>query len=91
LSASELVEKLAAIVPPPFANPVIYHGVLAARAAWRREVVPRAPVPRGAKLARPERSRRISERIPWADLLRRVFGVDAWLCPGGRTTRCGAS
>jgi Putative transposase len=36
----ELVEKLAALVPPPRFNLVRYHGVLAPRARWRRNVVP---------------------------------------------------
>ena len=41
LSPVELVEKLAAIIPPPRANQVIYAGVLAGNAAWRKEVVPK--------------------------------------------------
>jgi hypothetical protein len=36
----ELVERLCSLVPPPRANQVLYHGVLAANASWRREVVP---------------------------------------------------
>ena len=32
----ELVERLAALVPPPRKNQVLYHGVLAPRAAWRQ-------------------------------------------------------
>ena len=39
-SALELVERLASIVPPPGKNQVLYHGVLAARSAWRSQVVP---------------------------------------------------
>lgn len=40
----ELVERLAALVPPPRAHLVSYHGVLAGRSAWRSEVVPDPPV-----------------------------------------------
>ena len=36
----ELMERLAALVPPPRKNQVLYHGVLASRAAWRQEIVP---------------------------------------------------
>ncbi len=36
----ELVEKLAALVPPPQFNLVRYHGVLAAASAWRPLIVP---------------------------------------------------
>lgn len=34
------IERLATLVPRPQANTVIYHGVLAANAKWRRRVVP---------------------------------------------------
>jgi hypothetical protein len=39
----ELVEKLAALVPPPRSNLVRYHGILAPSAAWRPLVVPESP------------------------------------------------
>ena len=35
------LERLAVLVPRPHVNLVLYHGVLAPRAAWRAEVVPR--------------------------------------------------
>jgi len=38
----EFLERLAALVPRPRINLVVYHGVLAPRAAWREEVVPSA-------------------------------------------------
>ena len=39
----ELVARLAALLPKPGSNAISYHGVLGARAAWRREVVPSPP------------------------------------------------
>jgi hypothetical protein len=39
----ELVEKLAALVPPPRFNLVRYHGILAPSAAWRPLVIPSEP------------------------------------------------
>jgi hypothetical protein len=89
---AELVEKLCALVPPPRANTVFYHGVLGARATWRDEVVPdRDEVARrrqavearreARKLARLERRSSRSRWWPWADLLERVFAVDGWECP----------
>ncbi len=39
----ELVEKLAALVPPPRFNLVQYHGLLAPAAHWRPLVIPSAP------------------------------------------------
>lgn len=59
--AVELVEKLAAILPPPRAHTVLYAGVLAGNASWRAEVVPKVPTSeqadrnarRARKLTRP--------------------------------------
>ena len=56
-SPAELVERLVALVPPPWANQVIYRGVLSANAAWRAEVLPRPPpeTPEAAKARRAKR------------------------------------
>lgn len=43
----ELLERLAALVPRPRINLVLYYGVLAPRAAWRDAVVP-SPTTDGA-------------------------------------------
>jgi hypothetical protein len=43
----ELLEKLAALVPPPRLNLVRYHGVLAPNAADRAQIVP-GPKPAAA-------------------------------------------
>ena len=73
----ELLERLAALVPHPRHNLVVYHGVLAGRHRWRSQVVPPSP---------PGHAGRRSRWIPWAELLKRSFGVDALACPvcGGR-------
>lgn len=94
LSPLELAEKLAAIVPPARSNQVLYHGILAGNAAWRKEVIPKV-----ASSTEAEREARASLRlvkragqggggsIPaagafcWAELLKRVFAVDGWACP----------
>ena len=39
LQPLELLEKLAALIPRPYINLIVYHGVLAPNAKWRREVV----------------------------------------------------
>jgi hypothetical protein len=39
----DLLARLAAIVPPPRYPLLRYHGVLAPRSSWRRDIVPRAP------------------------------------------------
>ncbi len=83
---SELIEKLAALVPPPRSHLTRYHGVLASASPLRSSVVP-GPVPeRPPQEPEPEDSmlgRRPMEPlaacptrwIPWAELLMRVFGL----------------
>ncbi len=87
----EFLEKLAALTPRPEINLLIYHGVLAPHATWRRPVVTygRAAtlesglgvaVPEGSGTAAPPRS------WSWAALMRRAFEIDVLACPrcGGR-------
>jgi len=80
-----LIERLAALVPPPRMHQLTYHGVLAPGASWRGDIVPA-----------PTRARRRScdaqggraqpcHRHTWAELLERVFAVDALKC-----ARCGS-
>ena len=78
--------RLAVLVPRPRVNLVLYHGLLAPRAAWRAEVVPGGapsatttpPVDDSAS----DKTRRPSARgASWADLMRRAFEVDVLKCP----------
>ena len=86
------LERLAVLVPRPRINLVLYHGVLAPRAAWRAEVVRRqAPVdavgPRAAVAPMTERaSPDPASGSRWANLMRRAFGFEVLACPrcGGR-------
>ncbi len=83
----DFVARLAALVPPPRAHTVLYHGVLAPRAELSSRIVPTPPPPP------PEASLRLTgvpAPVParwrtWAELLARVFGEAGWRCP-----RCGA-
>jgi hypothetical protein len=70
----EFMEKLAALVPPPRAHLVHYHGVLGPNSGWRR-----AKKDRPAKARGGERRRR-----DWADLLQKTFQADVLKC-----ARCG--
>ena len=81
---AELIGRIAALVPRPYTNAVIYSGVLSARSAWRADVVPGRPATASdSAQGRSCLSRRT--RIPWATLLERVFGVDPRRCDcGGR-------
>jgi hypothetical protein len=92
---TELLEKLAALIPRPEINLTLYHGILAPHARWRTRVVgygrpgteaAEAPTSAdaGAPLnsGEPPRPRYWS----WAALLARAFEVDVLACPrcGGR-------
>jgi hypothetical protein len=77
----ELLERLAALVPPPRRPLLAYHGVLAPRARWRSAIVP--PPADGARADAGGRSPR---RWPWARLLRRVFAIEVLVCE-----RCGGA
>jgi Putative transposase len=79
----ELMERLAAQIPKPRANLVLYAGVLAPNAKLRREVVALAAAPaEGAREESATQSR--GERETWAELMRVTFERDVLLCP-----RCG--
>jgi hypothetical protein len=95
----ELVEKLAALVPPPKVNLIRYHGLLAPAAAFRSRVIPEPkdegpPVHsgcRGKKQASTADAAIVNEKprcrprnYSWAALLRRIFELDVLKCP-----RCG--
>jgi hypothetical protein len=74
LEPLELLERLAALVPPPRRPLLAYHGVLAPHAGWRAAIVP------DAQPAGPE-APRSPGRLPWATLLRRVFAIEVLVCP----------
>ena len=73
------VEKLAAIIPKPRTNQLIYHGVLGPNAAWRKEIVSfgRAVEVQVAGGKR-DRSRR---SYTWSELMTRAFLIDVLECP----------
>ena len=88
------------LVPRPRINLLLYHGVLAPNAPWRRAVVARAepeastvdscspskPADERGDEAKPDRAR--AKYRAWADLMRRAFEADVLACPrcGGRMT-----
>jgi hypothetical protein len=95
----ELVEKLAALVPPPRFNLVRYNGILAPSAAWRPLVIPESDVsdspPHHDCLARKrilpphtantQKKRCRPRNYSWSEPMRRVFSLDVLICD-----RCGA-
>ena len=79
LDEFELVQKVAALVPPPRCNLVTYHGVLAPAAKWRSLVVPEPP--EAVKHCRHRNGSVHDAWVPWKLLLQRTFGVNAMKCP----------
>jgi hypothetical protein len=89
----EFIARLASLVPRPRTHLVTYHGVLAPASSWRDDVVPAdnpGPIPPSHSLSGSTPVQNASNpspstppaphRIPWAELLRRVFAVDALRC-----------
>ena len=92
----DLIARLVALIPPPRFHMLRYHGVLAAHANARSEVVPgRVPEPVAPTQLRlfvgeatelepgcaSPGAAKPSNRHPWAWLLQRVFAVDVMTCP----------
>lgn len=84
----ELVEKLAAIVPPPRIHMIRYHGVLAPRAACRREILGAGNTKRKSRDESDDSASDCAHTprrwTPWAKLMQRIFAIDVLECP-----RCG--
>ena len=76
LSPLELLEKLAALVPPPRVHQVRYAGCLAAHSKLRSAII---PTPRQQGIEPPASP--VASRWGWARLLKRVFSIDLERCP----------
>jgi hypothetical protein len=90
MSPLEFMQRLAALVPRPRLHLTRYHGVLAPNARLRAKVVaaPAAQTEAASEQSQtcanghaPQGRRRPSVRIPWAQLLKRVFDIDMEHCP----------
>jgi len=91
-----VLHKLSALVPTPRRHAVKYFGVLASASPLRTEVVPSPPIelgpssvmmsPAGGEVAVSSPQPKPNRRASWAQLLRRVYGIDGMLCPqcGGK-------
>ncbi len=86
LSTMELLERRAALVPPPRLHLLRYHGVLAPRARGRGRIVPTKPVAEPAAADGDTSAPSCAHRLGWAALLARVLGADlsAGAACGGR-------
>ncbi len=82
----EFLEKLAALIPRPAVNLVLYHGLLAPRVRWRSQVVRYGRPAPDPKTHEVDPSAGTPSAWSWAALMRRVFDLDVLACPrcGGR-------
>ncbi len=84
---TELLEKLAVLVPWPRSNALRYHGVFAPGSKWREAVIrdrsdpptPTAPDPAAASQAAGSCFR--PRRLSWAQWIARVFKSEVLVCP----------
>jgi len=78
-----LIARLAALVPAPYMHLRRFYGIFAPNHGLRAHIVPTPPDPQSATApVAPKRPK----SMPWADLLMRVWRIDALRCPycGGR-------
>jgi hypothetical protein len=73
----DLIARLAALIPLPMTKLRRFHGVFAPAHRWRASVVPTPPD--AAAATRPVAPQRPAT-MAWADLLRRVWDIDALRC-----------
>ena len=92
LSASEFLDRIALLIPPPRKHRHHYFGVLAPNSPWRELVTAQAgrKLAAGRKPPRPKAADADSgapqsvypARYLWAQLLARIYGVFALKCSG---------
>jgi hypothetical protein len=80
LTPLELIERLAALIPPPRIHRHRYHGVLAPNAPLRAQVTALAPQP-PAPLPEVAHAPHAPARYLWAALLARIYEIMPLLCP----------
>ncbi len=78
---TELLGRLAALVPRPQKNLLLYHGVFAANAKLRRRVVVYGRPSEPGKGPKHSTSKRKRHNPSWAELMRRGLDIDSLECP----------
>ena len=77
-SHSEFIEKLIALIPPPWFHMLRPFGLFVSNTKYREDVLPEYNNARGGKKLPKQKKRNAS--IKWADLLKRVFDIDVTKC-----------
>jgi len=84
LSPLELLEKLAALVPPSKTHQIRHFGVFGSHSQWRSKVVPKPEKRKGFAPDSGYDPKKVKNTL-WARMLSKTFGVDVSVCP-----ECGA-
>jgi hypothetical protein len=82
MSPSEIIEKIVALIPPPYVHLTRYFGVLSSHSKYRRRIILRPGITKGFVAATDGSS---PQRLSWSKLLARVFKIDVTRCK-----QCGA-
>ena len=77
LSQTEMIEKLAALVPPRYLHQTRYFGAFASACAIRPKIILRPHVKKGYVAAGADEK---VERISWSYLLKRTFKIEVERC-----------
>jgi hypothetical protein len=87
MTPMEMMEKLVALVPLPRVHLTRFHGVLGPHYKYRKQIVPKrtsSPALTTAEAvdsaANTDKPTSRTQRISWARLLKRVFGIDVLAC-----------
>ena len=80
LTGPKMLKRLASLIPTAKMPTRRYFGVLAAGAKWREDIVPWLGVLAKLRGGRGGIAQRGGTGLDWADLLKRVFGNDAFVC-----------
>jgi hypothetical protein len=84
-SGLDFIARLVALIPPPKMNMIRYHGVFAPNFKHRNKIVPVKKVVNEknteSKSNNTSNSKVKTERLRWAEMLKKTFEIDVTICP----------
>ncbi len=80
-SGLDFIARLVALIPPPRMNMIRYHGVFAPNFKDRNKIVPAKKQPIEQTSEQKANPKIKSERLRWAEMLKKTFEIDVTVCP----------
>lgn len=84
-SELDFIARLVALIPPPKMNMIRYHGVFSPNFKHRNKIVPAKKVVNvkntEEKSKNASNSKVKTERLRWAEMLKKTFEIDFTICP----------